>query len=148
MSTHFIPAARVLLAGLELIERRPPCSAHELHRWDALLCDAIALVERDASHAIPAVYASVAARRGAPPWWAFRPWQRLSLALRSQLAACNTAAEWLVLDLLTRGADAAPGTAAHWHAEWVAGHVLSEPAADGCIYRTAEGATWQGAAAP
>ena len=90
-----------------------------------VLCDAIVLVEHDAPHAIPAVYASVAARRGAPPWWTFRPWQRLSLALRSQLAACNADAEWLVLDLLTRGASAETGTAARWHAEWVVGHLLS-----------------------
>jgi hypothetical protein len=78
--------ARVLLAGFELIERRPPRSAAELRRWDRALCDAVALVERDAPYALAGIHAAVVARRAARPWWTFRPWQRLSLALRAQAA--------------------------------------------------------------
>jgi hypothetical protein len=77
--------ARVLLAGFELIERHPPRSAAELRRWDRALCDAVALVERDAPQALGAIHAAVVARRAARPWWTFRPWQRLSLALRARL---------------------------------------------------------------
>ena len=117
-------AAGVLRAGLELIERRPPCSAAELRRWDAMLCDAIALVERDTPQALAAIYAGVAERRGAPPWWAFRPWQRLSRALQSQLAIGDAGAEELVLGLLTRGASAAPDAHARWHAAWAVRHLL------------------------
>lgn len=129
---HTVDSASVLLAGLELIERRPPCHAAELRRWDAALCNAISLVERDAPQALAAAYAAVAARRAAPPWWAFRPWQRLSLALRARLAVGDEEAQLLVLTLLAAGANAAPGTGSHWHAEWAAHHLAPALALHEC----------------
>lgn len=80
--------ATLLPSTIARIEAEPPQDSSSLRRADALLCNAIAMVEQIVPERLVDVYRAIdrqASANGRLPWWTFRPRQRLQEAfLRSQ----------------------------------------------------------------